>query len=189
MILLIDNYDSFTYNLYQYLGEFEPNIVVIRNDQCTIEEIQKLNPDKMILSPGPKTPEEAGICMELVGAFYDKKPILGVCLGHQAIVASFGGIVTNAKRLCHGKASMIEHEEGGIFEGIPNPVQVARYHSLAAKEETLPKDLIITAKAEDGEIMAVRHKDYPVIGLQFHPESIYTPWGKKMLENFVIKEK
>lgn len=185
MLLLIDNYDSFTYNLYQYMGMIEPDILVKRNDQCTIEEIKQYNPDKIVLSPGPKTPEEAGICMEIVKEFYHKKPILGICLGHQAIVTAFGGVVSHAKKLCHGKTSMIEHEGTGIFKGIPSPMQVARYHSLAALESYLPKELIITARAEDGEIMAVRHEKYPVVGLQFHPESIYTPQGMDLMTNFI----
>ena len=185
MILLIDNYDSFTYNLYQYIGQFDPNIVVKRNDACTIDEITLLNPDKIVLSPGPKTPEEASICIQTVQAFTGKKPILGVCLGHQAIVAAYGGVVTHAKRLMHGKASRVTHEQRGIFQGLPPVIQVARYHSLAALEETLPECLTVTARSEEGEIMAVCHKEYPVFGVQFHPESVYTPEGLKIIENFV----
>lgn len=185
MILLIDNYDSFTYNLYQYMGVFQSDIKVVRNDKITLKEIHALDPERIVLSPGPKGPHEAGICMELVKEFYDKLPILGICLGHQSIGAAFGAEIIHAKELMHGKQSTIEHDGGGIFAGIPNPVKVARYHSLAVQEDSLPKDFIISARTEDGEIMAIQHKEYPVIGIQFHPESIYTDHGKKMIENFL----
>jgi len=185
MILLIDNYDSFTYNLYQYIGTFEPDIKVVRNDKITIEEIAKLNPDRIVLSPGPKSPKEAGICMDVVKAFYDKIPMMGICLGHQCIGEAFGATVTYAKEILHGKQSSIEHDLDGIFTGIDTPLQVARYHSLAVKEETVPACLKVTAKTEDGQVMAIRHKEYPVVGLQFHPESIYTEHGKRLIENFV----
>ena len=177
MILLIDNYDSFTYNLYQYMGIFEKDIKVVRNDKVTIEEIEQLNPDRIVLSPGPKSPKEAGICM--------KKPILGICLGHQSIGAAFGAEIVHAKELMHGKQSLITQDGRGIFEGIPSPVHVARYHSLAVDEKTLPDVFEILARTEDGEIMAMQHKEYPLIGIQFHPESIYTDHGKKMIENFL----
>lgn len=185
MILLIDNYDSFTFNLYQYMGTFEEDIKVVRNDKITIEEIRALKPEKIVLSPGPKSPKEAGICMDVVKELYQEIPILGICLGHQCIGEAFGGTVTYAKTLFHGKQSKITHDGTGIFYGISSPVKVARYHSLAVQESNLPECLQILARTEDGEIMAIRHKEYPVIGLQFHPESIYTEHGKRMIENFL----
>lgn len=185
MILLIDNYDSFTYNLYQYMGIFYKDIQVVRNDKITIEEIKKLNPDKIVLSPGPKSPKEAGICMDVVKEFYDKIPIMGICLGHQSIGAAFGAEIVHAKELMHGKQSVISHDGTGIFRGIPSPIKVARYHSLAVSEKTLSPDFKIVARTKDGEIMAIEHKKYPVVGIQFHPESIYTDHGKKIVENFL----
>lgn len=185
MILLIDNYDSFTYNLYQYIGTFSPDIMVVRNDKITIEEIQEMKPSHIILSPGPKSPTEAGICMEVVQTFYKQIPILGVCLGHQCIGAAFGATVTYAKSILHGKQSVIEHGGTSLFTGIPSPIKIARYHSLSVMEKDLPECLEVLAKTEDGEIMAMHHKEYPVIGLQFHPESIYTEHGKRLIENFV----
>lgn len=185
MILLIDNYDSFTYNLYQYMGIFDDDIRVIRNDEMSLVEIQKLKPEKIVLSPGPKSPKEAGICMEVVKHYYDKLPILGICLGHQCIGEALGGTVSYAKKLFHGKQSVITHDGTSIFEGIDSPVKVARYHSLAVQKENLPECLRILAETEDGEIMAMRHTKYPVVGLQFHPESICTEHGKRMIENFI----
>lgn len=185
MILLIDNYDSFTYNLYQYMGVFYKDIQVIRNDKITIDEIKEMNPERIVLSPGPKSPKEAGICMDVVREFYDKKPIMGICLGHQSIGAAFGADIIHAKELMHGKQSLITHDGTGIFQGIPSPMHVARYHSLAVDEGTLSDDFSILARTEDGEIMAMQHKKYPVIGIQFHPESIYTDHGKKIVENFL----
>lgn len=185
MILMIDNYDSFTYNLYQYIGTFESDIRVVRNDRITIEEMEALNPDKIVISPGPKSPAEAGICVEAIRYFAGKKPILGICLGHQAIGAAFGATIGYARQLFHGKQSVITHDGSGIFTGVPCLVKVARYHSLAILRETMPDCLTTTAWTEDGEIMAVRHKEYPVAGLQFHPESIYTEHGKRIIENFV----
>lgn len=185
MILLIDNYDSFTYNLYQYIGTFTSDIKVVRNDKITIAEIKALNPEKIVLSPGPKSPKEAGICMDVVKEFYDSIPILGICLGHQCIGEAFGGVVSYAKELFHGKQSEITHDGQGIFKGIDSPVRVARYHSLAVQKDSLPDCLLVTAETADGEIMAVRHKEFPVYGLQFHPESIYTEHGKRMIENFL----
>lgn len=185
MILLIDNYDSFTYNLYQFIGVFRSDITVVRNDKITIEEIKELNPDHIVLSPGPKSPTEAGICMDVVKEFYDKIPILGICLGHQSIGAAFGATVSYAKALFHGKQSSVQHNGEGIFEGIPSGIKVARYHSLAVLEETMPDFLEVTCRTDDKEVMAMRHKEYPVFGIQFHPESIYTEHGKKMIETFV----
>lgn len=185
MILLIDNYDSFTFNLYQYLGIFTQDIMVVRNDKISIEEIRELNPDKILISPGPKSPREAGISVDVIKNFYDKKPILGICLGHQCIGEAFGATIGYAKELFHGKQSVINHDTGGIFDGINSPVKVARYHSLAVLNDTMPECLKVLAKTDDGEIMAIRHKEYPVVGLQFHPESIYTEHGKRMIENFV----
>lgn len=185
MILLIDNYDSFTYNLYQYIGIFNSDIKVVRNDKITIEEISEMNPERIVLSPGPKNPKEAGICMDVVREFTGKKPILGICLGHQCIGEALGGTVSYAKALFHGKQSLIIHDGSGIFTGITSPVKVARYHSLALQEADLPECLKVTARTEDGEIMAVCHRQYPVTGLQFHPESIYTEHGKRMIENFL----
>lgn len=185
MILLIDNYDSFTFNLYQYFGIFTDDIRVVRNDKITVEEIRRLKPSAIVLSPGPKSPAEAGVCVDVVRSFYKEIPILGICLGHQSIGYAFNATVSYAKKLYHGKQSGIVHDGMGIFEGIPSPLKVARYHSLAVYEETLPKELEVCARTEDGEVMAIRHKAYPVFGLQFHPESIYTDYGKRMIENFL----
>ncbi len=188
MILLIDNYDSFSYNLYQLVGEINPDIKVIRNDEMTIEEIEKLSPERIIISPGPGRPEDAGIIVEAARTICTKIPTLGVCLGHQAICKAFGAEITYAKRLMHGKQSVIKVENTGLFEGCPKEFPVARYHSLAADKDTMPEDLKITAIAtDDGEIMAVEHKKYPIYGVQFHPESIMTPLGKEILKNFIEK--
>lgn len=185
MILLIDNYDSFTYNLYQYMGIFTENIKVVRNDKITIDEIRGLNPQRIVISPGPKNPKEAGICIDVVKSFLSTTPILGICLGHQCIGEALGGTVGYAKELYHGKQSLIEHNGESIFMGIDSPIKIARYHSLAVQAEDLPDCLKVLAQTEDGEIMAMRHKEYPVVGLQFHPESIYTEHGKRMIDNFV----
>lgn len=186
MILLIDNYDSFSYNLYQLIGSVEPDIKVIRNDDCTIEEIEKMEPEALILSPGPGRPEDAGICIAAIQYFSGRIPILGVCLGHQAICKAFGGTVSYAKELMHGKQKMIyQTGENKIFAGMEKAFPAARYHSLAALKETLPPELKVTAQSEDGEVMAVEHSEYPVYGLQFHPESVMTPDGRKMIENFL----
>ena len=188
MILLIDNYDSFSYNLYQLIGEIEPDIRVIRNDEMTIEEIARLAPDQIILSPGPGRPEEAGIITEIVTALGEKVPILGVCLGHQAVCAAFGAVISYAGKLMHGKTSDVKFDtECPLFRGCPENAPAARYHSLAAKADTIPECLKITAVASDGEIMAVQHRDYPVYGVQFHPESVMPPHGKTMLGNFITQ--
>ena len=186
MILLIDNYDSFSYNLYQYLGEFETDIKVIRNDELTIAEIEALKPDGIVLSPGPGRPADAGVIEEVAVSLGGKIPILGICLGHQGICEAYGGKVTYASRLMHGKTSVVKTiGECPIFKGCGEAFEVARYHSLAADENSLPECLEITALTEEGEIMAVQHKEYPLYGLQFHPESILTPNGKMMIENFI----
>lgn len=191
MILLIDNYDSFSYNLYQLIGEIDPDIRVIRNDEMTVEEIRDLKPDCIILSPGPGRPEDAGVIIEAAKTLGKEIPILGVCLGHQAICAAFGAIVTYAKELMHGKQSDVKFDpECALFQGCPEVAKVARYHSLAADPQTIPDCLKVTAVTTDGEVMAVQHKEYPIFGVQFHPESIMTPDGKKMLENFIkLKDK
>lgn len=187
MILLIDNYDSFSYNLYQLIGEINPDIRVIRNDEMTVEEIRKLAPERIILSPGPGRPENAGIIVEAAKTLGKEIPTLGVCLGHQAICAAFGAVVTYAKELMHGKQSEITYEKDCLlFQGCPEKMSVARYHSLAADEHTMPDCLRVTARTADGEVMAVQHKEYPIYGVQFHPESIMTPEGKRMLRNFIL---
>ena len=188
MILLIDNYDSFAYNLYQLIGEISSDIKVVRNDKITLEEIRKLNPEAIILSPGPGKPENAGICIDVVMEFHKTIPILGVCLGHQAIFVAFGGKVSHAKRLMHGKSSDIGLDYDFIFKGLPSQINVGRYHSLSLVEETLPDCLEVLSKSkDDGEIMTVKHKQYNVYGLQFHPESILTPDGLTIMENFLEK--
>ena len=185
MILIIDNYDSFTYNLYQLIGSINPDIKAIRNDAMTVEEIRELAPTAIVLSPGPGKPSEAGICEQVVKELGKEIPILGVCLGHQAICEAFGGTVTHAAHLMHGKQSSAKvNNNVGIFKGLSDEIKVARYHSLALKAETLPQCLEITATSDDGEVMAVQHREYPIYGLQFHPESIMTPDGKKILQNF-----
>jgi len=190
MILLIDNYDSFSYNLFQLVGELEPDIRVIRNDDMTVEEIEALKPAGIIISPGPGRPEDAGVIIEAVQKLSGKIPILGVCLGHQAICAAFGATITYAKQLMHGKQSTtLVDTKSVMFKGLPEQVKVARYHSLAADESTMPACLKVTAKTDDGEIMAVQHAEKAVYGVQFHPESIMTPDGKKMLQNFLDSTK
>lgn len=186
MILLIDNYDSFSYNLYQLIGEINPDIKVIRNDEMTIEEIEQLAPERIILSPGPGRPENAGIIVQVVQELGKEIPILGVCLGHQAICMAFGATVTYAKVLMHGKQSVVKTDnESLLFKNCDEEIKVARYHSLAADENTLPECLRVTAVTDDEEIMAVEHQSFPIYGVQFHPESIMTPAGKQMLENFI----
>lgn len=185
MILMIDNYDSFTYNLVQYLGEMGEELKIIRNDQTSISGIAELDPQFLMISPGPCSPNEAGISLEAVKSFSGKTPIFGVCLGHQSIAQVFGGDVVRAERLMHGKTSMVYHDGKTIFEGLENPFPAARYHSLIVKKETLPDCLEISAWTEEGEIMAIRHRTLPVEGVQFHPESILTTPGKQLLRNFI----
>lgn len=185
MILVIDNYDSFTYNLVQYLGELGCEVQVRRNDEIGLEGIADLKPDHILISPGPCTPNEAGVSLSLIERFRGEIPILGVCLGHQSIGQAFGGDVIRAERLMHGKTSQIHHDGKGLFRDLPNPFTATRYHSLIVKRETLPDCLEITAWTEEGEIMGLRHKEYPVEGVQFHPESIITQNGHKMLANFL----
>ncbi|GGM33375.1 aminodeoxychorismate/anthranilate synthase component II [Paraliobacillus quinghaiensis] len=185
MILLIDNYDSFTYNLFQYISELDKEVKVVRNDKITIDEIKKLNPEAIILSPGPGTPEEAGICIDVVKQLDDTFPILGICLGHQAIGVAYGATVTHAKNIKHGKTSMIKHNQDEVFHYLEQPLEVMRYHSLVVKQDTVPDVLQVTATSmDDQEIMAMKHNYLPVYGLQFHPESIGTNTGKQMLANF-----
>lgn len=188
MLLLIDNYDSFTYNLYQYFCELGQDVKVIRNDKTTIEEIEEMAPERIVISPGPSTPENAGISNDVIKHFGPKLPLLGVCLGHQCIGYSFGGTVRQAKQIRHGKSSLVHHEDKGIFSGLPNPVSVIRYHSLAVMEDDLPDCLEITARTDDGEIMGLKHKEYPIEGIQFHPESFMTEAGKDILNNFLKVE-
>ncbi len=186
MILLIDNYDSFSYNLYQLVGEINPDIRVVRNDELTVEQIRSLAPGRIILSPGPGRPEDAGIIIDVVRELGATTPILGVCLGHQAICAAYGATVTYARRMMHGKQSRVSLETNStLFRGLPQTTLVARYHSLAADPATIPEELLVTARTSEGEIMAVQHKNFPVYGVQFHPESIMTPDGRQMLSNFL----
>lgn len=186
MILLIDNYDSFSYNLYQLIGSIDPGIKVIRNDELTIPEIEQLDISHIVLSPGPGRPADAGICEKAIKHFAGKIPILGVCLGHQAICEAYGTQISYAKELMHGKQSQLSVEKDcKLFKGLPETIKAARYHSLAAVEETMPEELLITARTEDGEIMGVKHRDFEVYGVQFHPESILTPNGETILRNFL----
>ena len=185
MLLMIDNYDSFTYNLVQYFGELGQEVKTFRNDQITIEEIKKLDPKYIVISPGPCTPKESGISMQVIDSFKENKPILGVCLGHQAIGAVFGANIIKAKELMHGKTSKIQHDGNFLFEGMPNNFTATRYHSLVIEEKTLSEDFIINARTVDGSIMGIQHCELNVSGVQFHPESIMTEDGKKLLSNFL----
>ncbi|MEI8241884.1 MAG: aminodeoxychorismate/anthranilate synthase component II [bacterium] len=185
MILMIDNYDSFTYNLVQYLREMAAEIRVVRNDALTVADVAALAPHAIVISPGPGRPEQAGICCDVIRTFSGRVPLLGVCLGHQAIGLTFGGRVVHAKRLMHGKTSEITTDGKGVFDGISKPITVMRYHSLAVEEASLPPELIVTARTADGEVMGLRHRSHPTEGIQFHPESIMTPMGKKLLRNFL----
>jgi anthranilate synthase component 2 len=188
MLLMIDNYDSFTWNLVQYFGELGEDVLVFRNDEITVEQVAALKPDYIVISPGPCTPNEAGISVPLIRESAGKVPVLGVCLGHQSIGQAFGGKIVHAAQLMHGKTSMIHHHDKGVFKGLPNPFRATRYHSLVIERESIPDCLEITAWTEDGEIMGVRHKTLAVEGVQFHPESILTEYGHEMLANF-LKEK
>ncbi|HSD53050.1 MAG TPA: aminodeoxychorismate/anthranilate synthase component II [Burkholderiales bacterium] len=185
MVLMIDNYDSFTYNLVQYLGELGVEVVVVRNDEVAVDEVERMRPEKIVISPGPCSPNEAGISLETIRRLGGKVPILGVCLGHQAIGQAFGGNVLHAKTLMHGKTSPIHHTGAGVFRGLPSPFTATRYHSLAVERAGLPDCLEVTAWTEDGEIMGLRHRTLPVEGVQFHPESILTEHGHAMLRNFL----
>ena len=185
MLLVLDNYDSFTYNLVQYFGELGAALMVKRNDEITIDEIAALKPDKICISPGPCTPREAGISNEVIRAFGSGTPILGVCLGHQCIGDVFGGVVVRADRLMHGKTSPILHDGKGLFAGLPSPFEATRYHSLIVRRDSVPDVLEITAETAEKEIMGLRHREYPIHGVQFHPESILTPEGKRLLKNFL----
>ncbi|MEO5693506.1 MAG: aminodeoxychorismate/anthranilate synthase component II [Usitatibacter sp.] len=187
MLLMIDNYDSFTYNLVQYFGELGEEVKVVRNDEMSVDAIERLGAERIVISPGPCSPNEAGVSLELIKRLAGRVPILGVCLGHQAIGQAFGGKVVHAKTLMHGKVSKIHHEGKGVFAGLPTPYDATRYHSLAIERATCPADLEITAWTEDGEIMGVRHKTLPVEGVQFHPESILTEHGHALLRNFVSR--
>ncbi|MCC8136773.1 MAG: aminodeoxychorismate/anthranilate synthase component II [Clostridiales bacterium] len=186
MVLLIDNYDSFSYNLYQLIGAIRPDIQVIRNDACTAEEIAAMKPEAIFISPGPGRPEDAGVCVEMIRKLSGYIPLFGVCLGHQAICQAFGATVTYAKELMHGKKSeLIIEPDSVLFQGLHSGMTAARYHSLSVKEDTLPAALRVTARTADGEVMAVEHRDYPVYGVQFHPESVMTPDGLQVIKNFV----
>lgn len=185
MLLLIDNYDSFTYNLFQYLSELGAEVKVIRNDKATVEELDMLQPELVVVSPGPSTPDNAGVSVDAVRHFSGKVPVLGVCLGHQCIGAAFGGVVSGAGEIRHGKTSPIHHDGKGLFQGVPDPFEAVRYHSLAIEKETVPPDFDVTARTENGIIMGIRHKTLPVEGVQFHPESILTKQGKQILRNFL----
>lgn len=186
MILLIDNYDSFTYNLYQFIGAYDDNIIVYRNDEITTDEILNMKPDKVVISPGPKAPKDAGNCLDIIKGISGKIPILGICLGHQCIGEAFGGKIIHAKNLFHGKSSIIELQEDKLFEGIEGTLTVARYHSLVVDYESVPDCFEILSKTDENEIMAMKHKDYEVYGLQFHPESILTDYGIRIIKNFVM---
>ncbi|MFO7322680.1 MAG: aminodeoxychorismate/anthranilate synthase component II [Chloroflexota bacterium] len=185
MILVIDNYDSFTYNLVQQLGEMGAEIEVVRNDQTTLDEIRALAPSHILISPGPGTPEDGGVSLDVIAQFGPTTPILGVCLGHQCIGQAYGGVVLRAARQMHGKTSMIYHKGDSLFRGLPNPFEATRYHSLIVEEASLPPSLIVTAFTDQGEIMGLRHREYPVFGVQFHPESILTTYGPRILKNFL----
>jgi anthranilate synthase component 2 len=182
---MIDNYDSFTYNLVQYLGELGADVLVHRNDAITLDQIEAWGPEQIVLSPGPCTPNEAGICLPLIQRFAGRTPILGVCLGHQAIAQAFGGRIVRAQRVMHGKVSPVTHDGRGVFSGIDSPLTVTRYHSLAIDQDTVPGCLEVTATADDGEVMGVRHREFAVEGVQFHPEAILTEHGHALLENFL----
>lgn len=185
MILMIDNYDSFTFNIVQYLGQMGEDVQVYRNDKITLDSIRRLKPQAIFLSPGPGSPREAGITVDVIREFYADVPLMGICLGHQSIGFAFGGEIVRASRIMHGKVSPVEHDGKTIFSGLPNPFTAGRYHSLVVRQETLPSCLEVSARTAEGEIMGLRHKDYLVEGIQFHPESVLTPQGKRILRNFL----
>lgn len=189
MVLLIDNYDSFTYNLVHYFETLGADMKIVRNDAATAEELFAMSPKAVVISPGPSSPKNAGVCVDFIKKYAGKVPIFGVCLGMQSIGYAFGADIVLARRTMHGKTSMVTHDSTGVFRGMPNPIEVVRYHSLAVAENTLPKCLRVTARAEDGEVMGIRHTDFLVEGVQFHPESIMTFGGKRMLENFLLEVK
>lgn len=189
MVLLIDNYDSFTYNLVHYFETLGADMKIVRNDAATAEELFAMSPKAVVISPGPSSPKNAGVCVDFIKKYAGKVPIFGVCLGMQSIGYAFGADIVLARRTMHGKTSMVTHDSTGVFRGMPNPIEVVRYHSLAVAENTLPKCLRVTARAEDGEVMGIRHTDFLVEGVQFHPESIMTFGGKRMLENFLLEAK
>ncbi len=184
MVFVLDNYDSFTFNLVQYLGELKADVLVHRNDEITIDQIKANNPSRILISPGPCTPKEAGISVELIQRMSGRLPVLGVCLGHQSICAAFGGTVSNAKSIMHGKTSMVHYEDSPLFRGMKNPFPAGRYHSLSVVRDVLPAELIVDAWTDDGEIMGMHHVEHPTYGVQFHPESVLTPSGKRLLRNF-----
>lgn len=185
MILVIDNYDSFTYNLVQQMGEMGAELCVVRNDQLTLNDVKAMNPAKIVISPGPGDPDDGGISLEIIREMGAQTPILGVCLGHQCIGQAYGGVVTRAGRLMHGKTSMVYHKQDALFSGIPSPFEATRYHSLIVEEGSLPDSLSVIAFTDAGEIMGVRHKEHPVVGVQFHPESFLTTYGPRILKNFM----
>lgn len=189
MVLLIDNYDSFTYNLVHYFETLGADMKIVRNDVASVEELFAMSPKAVVISPGPSSPKNAGVCVDFIKKYAGKVPIFGVCLGMQSIGYAFGADIVLARRTMHGKTSMVTHDSTGVFCGMPNPIEVVRYHSLAVAENTLPKCLRVTARAEDGEVMGIRHTDFLVEGVQFHPESIMTFGGKRMLENFLLEAK
>lgn len=189
MVLLIDNYDSFTYNLVHYFETLGADMKIVRNDAATAEELFAMSPKAVVISPGPSSPKNAGVCVDFIKKYAGRVPIFGVCLGMQSIGYAFGADIVLARRTMHGKTSMVTHDSTGVFRGMPNPIEVVRYHSLAVAENTLPKCLRVTARAEDGEVMGIRHTDFLVEGVQFHPESIMTFGGKRMLENFLLEAK
>lgn len=189
MVLLIDNYDSFTYNLVHYFETLGADMKIVRNDAATAEELFAMSPKAVVISPGPSSPKNAGVCVDFIKKYAGKVPIFGVCLGMQSVGYAFGADIVLARRTMHGKTSMVTHDSTGVFRGMPNPIEIVRYHSLAVAENTLPKCLRVTARAEDGEVMGIRHTDFLVEGVQFHPESIMTFGGKRMLENFLLEAK
>ena len=185
MLMLIDNYDSFTYNLFQYISELEEEVIVFRNDKISLDEIEKLSPERIVISPGPGTPRDAGISNDVVNRFGGRVPVLGVCLGHQCIGHAYGAVVDHAGEIRHGKTSLIYHDGKGVFEGLASPLDAARYHSLVVDKNNLPDCLETSSSTSDGVVMGIRHRKYPIEGIQFHPESILTKWGKKLIKNFL----